>query len=106
MQGSKARGFHMRASDDWLARLGAASDALKLGKTELVERALAAYCPEYFAKQGPEDSSGTWCAKYAPQLFDERREEKSSDRSGGPAVPEAKRKGADRRGSREKFSEQ
>lgn len=105
MQRGKNKLFNMRVSDEYLAAMSAAADSRGVGKTALVERALAAFCPEYFANQGPEDSSGLRCAKYAPQLFDDQREEKSSDRSGGPAVPEAKRKGDDSRGSREKFSE-
>lgn len=94
--------FHMRASERWLDQLDAASKALSLGKTALVERALAAFCPSYFATEDRDDSSSGHCAKYAPQLFDERREEKSSDRSGGQAVPKAKRRGADRQGPSEK----
>lgn len=105
MQREKAKGFHMRASEDWLGRLAAASDALKLGKTELVERALAAYCPEYFAAEGPEVSSGLHCAKYAPQIFERPEGEQKRRQPGGPAVPEAKRKGCDSKGSRENFSE-
>lgn len=105
MQREKAKGFHMRASEDWLARLAAASDALKLGKTALVEAALAAYCPEYFAAEARDDSSSGHCAKYAPQLFERPEGEKKRRQPGGPAVPEAKRKGCDSKGSRENFSE-
>lgn len=106
MQREKALGFHMRASRRWLDQLDAASKALGIGKTALVEAALAAYCPEYFAAEGPEVSSGLHCAKYAPQLFERPEGEKKRRQPGGPAVPEAKRKGCDSKGSREKFSEQ
>lgn len=105
MQREKALGFHMRASRQWLDQLDAASKALSLGKTALVERALAAYCPEYFVEKGSGVSPDTHSTKYAPQFFDDQREEKNGDSRGGPAVPEAKRKGADRRGSRSKFAD-
>jgi hypothetical protein len=98
--------FNFRATPDFLDSLSAASVGLGVERTKLIERALAAFAPEYFAAEARDDSSSGHCAKYAPQLFEERRDEKSSDRSGGPAVPEAKRKGCDSKGSREKFSEQ
>lgn len=105
MEAKRSGQFNFRATPEFLASLSAASDALKLEKTELVERALAAYCPEYFAAEGPEDSSGLHCAKYAPQLFERPEGEKKRRQPGGPAVPEAKRKGCDSKGSRENFSE-
>lgn len=90
----KTKGFHMRASEEWLGQLRAASDALKLGKTELVEAALVAFAPEYFAAQGPEDSSGLRCAKYAPQLFERPEGEKKLRSRGGQPSTKAKRSGA------------
>lgn len=106
MQREKNKLFNMRVSDEYLAAMSAAADSRGVGKTALVERALAAFCPEYFAAEGPEDSSGLHCAKYAPQLFERPEGEKKRRQPGGPAVPEAKRKGCDSKGSREKFSEQ
>lgn len=99
----KTKLFNMRVSDQYLAAMSAAAESLGLGKTGLVERALAAFAPEYFVGEGSGVSPDTHSTKYAPQLFERPEGEKKARQRGGQAGAEAKRKHADRRGPNEKI---
>jgi hypothetical protein len=101
MRKGKSSQFNFRASPKFLASLAAASDGLGVGRTTLIERALAAFAPEYFAAEASGDSSPGHCAKYARQQFPERSGGNQPKVVARPSDPEAKRKGADRRGRNE-----
>lgn len=83
----------MRATPGFLAALSAAANDLNLGKTELIERAVVAFCPSYFGQEGAGVSPATEYPKYAPQTFERPEGEKKPRRGGGQPSTKAKRSG-------------
>lgn len=49
---TRTKEFHMRTTPDFFVAMSEASKALQIGKSEMVERALAVFCPEYFELVG------------------------------------------------------